>query len=582
MSGSSKSLRTVLTELASVTAESEHERKVLAETATDLLPSACVACKGVLSTFALPAAGAAFVAFLVYHKWRKEKDHHHADQATAELLSGIKQILESERDDQARKAKFASYLTGNSVLPPGLKHDYAALLAELIIERTNDNITNQVAKILDLFGDQPADPLIARLYGPVQDLSIDSPLRKAAESHFEQLRYDRQDGILGQLSQILKQTGAHFNIEIPKPANDRTQLADSPRSLVYSERLVPRLVGRSPAFEKLLAFRDSDTPISWWAWFGEGGMGKSRLALEFLYDSLGEWQGGFVQDGFPEPQDLGDWLPTRPTLFVVDYAARYAESCREFIAYLHSRKSELADTPIRILLLDRYWSPDGTWFRTLLPYSPHGNAVRTAAWLSTASSEPVAESLGALTFDEFFSLFLQADFILRGSRITLYQEQQARDLLNQPKFLHRRLRPLYACLYAYAAVKVGIDRMEEWGATDVEEFVLQREADLWGKASVTQCDVNAVFLATLQGGLPLLPDEGMKPCIKDADEGRCQIVASHSADARFAVPPIEPDILGEAFVKLRLKGELFANGSKKTVIDCSWRLFGNALTMEEA
>ena len=44
---------------------------------------------------------------------------------------------------------------------------------------------------------------------------------------------------------------------------------------------------------------------------------------------------------------------------------------------------------------------------------------------------------------------------------------------------------------------------------------------------------------------------------------------------------MEPDLLGEAFVRMRLKGSLYADDSPGTTSDCSWKLFDFALEQED-
>lgn len=99
---------------------------------------------------------------------------------------------------------------------------------------------------------------------------------------------------------------------------------------------------------------------------GEGGSGKTRLAIELLNWLDSTWQGGFLSQAeaarFPFHQNLATWIWPRNTLVVVDYAAPMRALLNAWLLQL--AKSE-AKTSLRILLLERYASTKSGWFHSL-------------------------------------------------------------------------------------------------------------------------------------------------------------------------------------------------------------------------
>jgi len=105
----------------------------------------------------------------------------------------------------------------------------------------------------------------------------------------------------------------------PCPIDD--QSATLRDLLVYRSQWLP-LLYRDEEMNRLCEFLNSEHQFSWWALVGDGGVGKSRLALELvrLAREWG-WEAGFLAD----PYDLAtgrlhEWRPTVDTLLVMDYA----------------------------------------------------------------------------------------------------------------------------------------------------------------------------------------------------------------------------------------------------------------------
>ena len=131
------------------------------------------------------------------------------------------------------------------------------------------------------------------------------------------------------------------------------------RLLAAPYEVVPFL-GRHAELAALSAWCQEPEPVSVWLWTGQGGMGKTRLAIEACHRlSRQAWHTGFLRDK-PSPEHLDDLVrgPT-PRLVVVDYAETRPDDLRDLLR-------RLSQVPpggrIRVLLLARQ---AGDWWRRL-------------------------------------------------------------------------------------------------------------------------------------------------------------------------------------------------------------------------
>ena len=137
------------------------------------------------------------------------------------------------------------------------------------------------------------------------------------------------------------QARPHVELAVPDLASS-DGLSFASRSAEFS--------GRAAEQAALLAFLQSEAAFSWWMIVGGAGAGKSRLALECCLDVDGDWDVGFARDS--DHKALLEFVPIRPTLLVVDYAAARADWLGGLLSGLAGRCGPDWD-PVRVLVLER-------------------------------------------------------------------------------------------------------------------------------------------------------------------------------------------------------------------------------------
>ncbi len=170
--------------------------------------------------------------------------------------------------------------------------------------------------------------------------------------------------------------------------------------LAAAHEIVPfHTKGRSAELDALDSWCSAEPRVSVWLWTGDGGVGKTRLMIEWCHRLRGQnWHAGFLH------RQLDDGIErlfegAAPRLIVV----AYAETCLEVIRALLFRLATVGDGPrCRVVLLARR---QGDWWRRL-------RQDEEVEELIAESPEP--RRLGALDIDrdtafrEAFSAFADA------------------------------------------------------------------------------------------------------------------------------------------------------------------------------
>lgn len=505
-----------------------------------------------------------------FAKWRAtNKGQEDVEARIGNIVERINDLHENA-EAEASRSQAALEAVQEDVdfhsLPPELRSDLQAGIAAYFDAKQEERI----AMVMEVLGQSRLRDIQVQSSRLLKDLP-DGPLKQAIEEdrrEAERLRNDSCRSLHDTLQAIYDASKITLDIRLDGPSRSADQTG--PQRLLYTEAFVP-LIGRDRERELLRDFRDYDPndKVRWWLLFGEGGMGKSRLAQELIEESLGSWQGGFLRSDFPDPAAMAKWRPTAPTILVIDYAQTRAANCREAIAALY-RNRDLLEHPVRILLLERRYVPTIPWSMELWGDRSASTQLQVRDCMHT---EPL--QLKQLDFDDFERAFFVAYRNICGTPFPPEHLEAAKAYFTHDDFKERRYRPLYAGLCAMKAVSEGTRSMRDWDPNDLEEYVLRHEQHHWAKHGIGQDDLNAVFVATMLGGLSIgqLRDLQSEEGVKEALEARAKAVCSHSDfPDTITVPSLEPDLLGEAFVRLRLKGR-FSEGSDETVKDASRRLW---------
>jgi hypothetical protein len=131
----------------------------------------------------------------------------------------------------------------------------------------------------------------------------------------------------------------------------RTDFAtECTQTITLQEAPPPAFVGREAEREALVSFAaQSKPPFLWRAMIGPTGVGKSRLAIEWLQNLRDAgWDAGVAAPDSPVPDD---WRARRPTAIVIDDAGRqWAIALGPTLERLASAARPKA--PVRVLIVD--------------------------------------------------------------------------------------------------------------------------------------------------------------------------------------------------------------------------------------
>lgn len=247
--------------------------------------------------------------------------------------------------------------------------------------------------------------------------------------------------------------------------------------------------GREAEQEQLNRFLRANAPILWWGVLGEGGIGKSRLLLEWLRTLPANWYGFFARK---DPKHFSDFVPFADTVVVLDYILGEENPAALTIAVL-LRQFEHTPYRLRLLLIERRQiAGEEDWLSKLIGCFPPEDRLflESCRYLNGAASPDTAElmRLEALSPEDerryirnylnaYLPVFLepaeaaayQADLDTVGKTI----QALFRDALEEPYW-----RPLYLSIFIEVWVNKAGD-VDITGAKQLLKAYLEKETSRW-------------------------------------------------------------------------------------------------------
>ncbi|NNC21181.1 tetratricopeptide repeat protein [Corallococcus exiguus] len=319
--------------------------------------------------------------------------------------------------------------------------------------------------------------------------------------------------------------------------------------------------GRTAVLEELERWCEDDRAVAVRLIHADGGVGKTRLAIEWIRRLKGEgWTAGFLLKGVPDNWFERLWDVGQPMLVVIDYA----ESRPDLHAVLmrlyryHQQQGTGSLRRVRLLLLAR--GAEDWWESLRLADDGLG------AWLDTTPPYELAPL--AVSDDEREKVFHEA--------ARWFAEKLGQPVLRGalPHFADERFqRVLYLHMAALACVE-GLP----FEANNLLNVILEHEERFWesrahqGEIALSSTKSLArqlVAAATLRGGLPdfqtarilvtKLLDRAPFPEEEDLLRLLQRIYQGSGEAPELYLPPLVPDLLGEGMVvrvlSPRLKGD---------------------------
>jgi tetratricopeptide (TPR) repeat protein len=329
--------------------------------------------------------------------------------------------------------------------------------------------------------------------------------------------------------------------------------------------LIPQLqaigfMGRKAERAALHAWLATDAPISVTGRIGEGGAGKTRLAIQLCAEAAAKgWDAGFARA--EDLQTLDRHLDDGPVgwagdvLMVVDYAARSTAVLKKLLRNLADRGPK-GGPRLRILLLERHAATEIGWWHELFTPSAHADHP-----IPDLLAEPAPPPLPPLAATEagpaLFTATLEAMHRHFRTPLDEGRRRMADEIARRPT----RWSALEIGMMAIIVAEPGAGDPVEASRPDLARHLARREL-----ARIAEHDPpsptdrflgHLAALCTLEQGwsrteaLTILPEEwralhmGGEPTTRALVERLGAALAQDGADT---LPPVQPDLIGEALL----------------------------------
>ena len=321
-------------------------------------------------------------------------------------------------------------------------------------------------------------------------------------------------------------------------------------------RSVP-LFGREREQRELWDYLQSDKTVAVRILVGEGGSGKTRLALELCEQAAERgWVAGFATSTelqrFFAQQNLSQWGWKRPTLMIVDYAASHAQQLKGWLAELANHSAN-ASGPLRILLLERHADDQSGWWQTVFA---SGGWVDQGTRALLAPEEPIKLAPLATATDRM--ALLQAVLDKTDSGIVLPSDEGYRNKLMQ---LTWGGHPLFLLMAALQMKQKGSEHALNLHRRDLAYVLADRERGRI-KSAAKENGLDPTLVAHLAACATLAQGCERAAFMAFAEREKLALNRQNGGDAAAltdllhellpapdrAISPILPDLIGEAYL----------------------------------
>lgn len=419
----------------------------------------------------------------------------------------------------------------------------------------------------------------------ILDAVCQAPTLKELEARLAPIltNLERQNSQLTEILSLLKPTfETKLGLFIPRPAVGTNTDYQMLQRLQFAERLVPELVGRdglNAEFEQFLNAQQPDNanqPIfRWVALTGYGGSGKSRFALELLLRHQLDWYVGFV-DKEGRAARLQNFqtsdLPTdRPTLLIIDYLQADA---KDIAAFLKKLGSAHLQQHVRVILVDRIFT--NYWFDREIMAS-----ARSFAY-STGNEKPHEIRIEPLEYLDFQTVFKNAYQAVAAEPPGQKHLETLAQAFKEKKNDRLPLFAVAAALYVHSRGE-GDQTPTEWTTDEIKHYFLHRTFQSDRPQDEIQMALHEIYLSTLLGGFDqarLQEIGGLDQAIVDGGvrELSNTFLCAERPD-KDALPPLEPDPLGEFYVAERVQNRAFVGNDRAPIGNKSCELLEKILDL---
>lgn len=340
---------------------------------------------------------------------------------------------------------------------------------------------------------------------------------------------------------------------------DEYIISDPSNIAEYQTRYIP-FMGRKEELRELYNFLDSSEMFSWWMIDGPGGMGKSRLAMEFcdLARKEGYYAGFYKLENAQLPDEDRPFGYDLPLFIVIDYATCDKDKTIKVLTYIQDKiitAQNYTQTPVkvRVLLLDRQFEKE--WYDSI-------GYIKRSIYLFNNQLKPMRLQAGAedLRWDIIEQVIAKEAVSAAPIPYQTLASQKA-IILDKLAEIDPEKRPLFAFFAGTAVATNPTDNIRNWNKTSLLETHLNRLRNrLWFKFSgfrehrfeVEQMlVVNTLVRSLKKDEIDLFLEQnlGLKgQALEEVLDIYFQLADHHLVDGKQVYTGMQPDILGEYLI----------------------------------